>query len=88
MAQSAFSIMPPPFQAASEPDGSSRTPCPRCNAREVVLGTLTERFTYLRCAVCAEVWAIPERRRFVRVLQKGVPSAPLGTEKDNSDSGQ
>jgi hypothetical protein len=32
-----------------------------------MLGTRTDRFVYLRCAACAEVWAIPERRRFVRV---------------------
>ncbi len=80
--------MTTPLDAASSPDGSSRTPCPRCNAREVVLGTLTERFAYLRCAACAEVWAIPERRRFVRVVGKGAPSAPLGAESDSTDTGQ
>jgi len=37
-----------------------------------VLGTLTERFVYLRCGVCQEVWAIPERRRFPRAMEATV----------------
>jgi hypothetical protein len=47
-----------------------------------MLGTRTDRFVYLRCAACAQVWAIPERRRFdrVRVDQQGDGSETESTE--------
>ena len=79
--------MTTPIDAARAPDGSSRTACPRCSAREVVLGTLTDRFAYLRCAACAEVWAIPERRKFVRVHTKDAPPASIGAERNRTDRG-
>jgi hypothetical protein len=40
----------------------SRTPCPRCQQQDVMLGTWTERFVYLRCQACSHIWSIPERR--------------------------
>jgi hypothetical protein len=44
-----------------------------CAATDVTLGTLTERFVYLRCRACYEVWSIPERRTSVRrAVQKAV----------------
>jgi hypothetical protein len=53
--------------------GTSRTPCPLCAATDVMLGTLTGRFVYLRCRACYEVWSIPERRASVRrAVQKAV----------------
>lgn len=35
--------------------------------------TLTERFVYLRCSDCGEVWAIPERREFPRPRNPWMP---------------
>jgi len=50
----------------------SRTPCPVCAATEVMLGTQTDRFVYLRCRACSEVWSIPDRRRAgVRRMAQG-----------------
>ncbi len=43
-----------------------RQQCPKCDAEVVKAATLTERFVYLRCQDCGEVWAIPERREFPR----------------------
>jgi uncharacterized Zn finger protein len=36
--------------------------CPNCDSTQVTCATLTERFVYLRCEACGEVWSIPERR--------------------------
>jgi hypothetical protein len=33
---------------------------------QTTLGTETDRFVYLRCGACFEVWALPERRHFRR----------------------
>lgn len=64
---------------------SSRTPCPRCEARETVLGTLTERFVYLRCPACFDVWAIPERRRHRRQLAAAMPRAGSDVGSQSTD---
>lgn len=44
-----------------------RQQCPKCDAEVAKAATLTERFVYLRCQDCGEVWAIPERREFRRL---------------------
>ena len=44
----------------------ARQQCPKCDAEVVKAATLTERFVYLRCQDCGEVWAILERREFPR----------------------
>ena len=59
---------------------SSSTPCPQCQQREVVLGTLAGRFVYLRCSRCHHVWAIPERRELPRVTCAPQPQAGFITE--------
>ena len=46
----------------SHDDGSSRTPCPRCQAREATLRTRTERSVSLRCRLCGEEWTLQDRR--------------------------
>jgi phage FluMu protein Com len=62
------------------PQGVSRTPCPRCQALNTSLGTLTERFTYLRCGSCCEIWAIPERRLLRRLkVADGGSARPAGS---------
>jgi len=43
-------------------DGGPNQQCPNCDVTEVSFATLTERFVYLRCDRCGEVWSIPERR--------------------------
>ena len=45
-------------------DGLQR--CPKCADAPVKAATLTDRFVYLRCAACGEVWVIPERRQIRR----------------------
>lgn len=40
--------------------------CVKCGATEVKAATLAGTFVYLRCGVCAEVWAVRDRRRFPR----------------------
>ncbi len=40
--------------------------CPKCNEKAAKAATVTQRFVYLRCSLCAEVWVIPERREFER----------------------
>jgi hypothetical protein len=49
-----------------------------------MLGTRTDRFVYLRCAACAEVWAIPERRQYVRVR---VEQDARASEPDPNETG-
>lgn len=51
--------------AASLPQ-IERQQCPRCEATAAKAATLTDRFVYLRCSDCGEVWVIPERREFRR----------------------
>jgi hypothetical protein len=51
---------------SAENTATSRTRCPRCGEREVVLGTKTVFFVYLRCSLCFEFWSIPERRAHAR----------------------
>ncbi len=46
------------------PSGTQR--CPKCADGSVKAATLTERYVYLRCAACGEVWVIPERRQIRR----------------------
>lgn len=48
-----------------------RQQCPTCDAQVAKAATLTERFVYLRCQDCGEVWAIPERRAFPRPRSPG-----------------
>jgi len=55
---------------STENEAALRTPCPKCGQREVVLGTQTEYFVYLRCSVCFEVWSIPERRNPAHVRRR------------------
>ena len=62
---------------APTPDGSSRTPCPKCGKKEVVLGTQVEYFVYLRCCLCHEVWAIPERRKSRREAARRIQFSGL-----------
>jgi uncharacterized Zn finger protein len=45
---------------------SGHQQCPKCDTMSVKAATLTERFVYLRCEQCGEVWVIPERRQFPR----------------------
>jgi len=54
----------------TEDGRAPRTPCPKCGQREVVLGTKTEDFVYLRCSVCSEVWSFPERRNPLHVRRR------------------
>ena len=54
---------------SQEPEASAsraRTPCPRCGSHESVLGTETSWYVYLRCPICWEVWASPDRRLLAR----------------------
>jgi uncharacterized Zn finger protein len=62
---------------ATTPDDSSRTPCPKCGEKEVVLGTQVEYFVYLRCELCHEVWSIPERRKLRRDSARGIQLSRL-----------
>jgi ribosomal protein S27AE len=66
------------FSEGAQAPTSARTLCPRCHAGETVLGTETERYVYLRCGVCFEVWAIPERRQIPRT-RPGNPSVSENT---------
>lgn len=52
------------------PDGPQQ--CPKCAGASVKAATLTDRFVYLRCAACGEVWVIPERRQLRR---SGIPAS-------------
>jgi hypothetical protein len=63
----------------SRDDGSSRTPCPRCQAREATLLTRTERSVSLRCRLCGKEWTLPDRRAGDATGGRGAPSAQ--TEK-------
>ncbi|MCA1559481.1 MAG: hypothetical protein LC753_11225 [Acidobacteria bacterium] len=47
--------------------------CPQCQATDAKAATLTERFAYLRCGACGEVWCIPERRAFPRLKPLNPP---------------
>ena len=40
--------------------------CLTCGAADVKAATLAGAFVYLRCGACAEVWAVPERRKLPR----------------------
>jgi len=54
-------------------DGEREGPeeCSRCGSRNVVLGTQTTWYVYLRCSDCNEIWAFPDRRK--------VPRTPFNT---------
>lgn len=52
------------------PDDTQR--CPKCADASVKAATLTDRFVYLRCAACGEVWVIPERRQIRRTIVRAV----------------
>ena len=70
-------------EASASRDEGTRTPCPRCGARETVLGTETSWYVYLRCPACCEVWAFPERRVIRR--RGGAPTAdPRGSAAQDS----
>lgn len=62
--------------SGSREPANSRTPCPRCLALDTKLGTRAERFVYLRCGACFEVWALPERRAFQRASVEPFTSPP------------
>lgn len=63
--------------AVASDTGTSRTSCPRCHTPDATLGTRTDRFVYLRCRTCQEVWAIAERRGLARIkIDRTVPAAP------------
>jgi hypothetical protein len=49
-----------------------RQHCPKCDAQAAKAATLTERFVYLRCGACGEVWVIPERREIPRDARRPV----------------
>jgi hypothetical protein len=60
--------------------------CPNCDSTQIVCATLTDRFIYLRCEACGEVWSIPERRQTgprldmsVRAQAHTALDPPLGT---------
>ena len=55
-----------PVSEAPSPPHVARQQCPKCDAEVAKAATLTERFVYLRCQDCGEVWAILERREFPR----------------------
>ena len=57
------------------PSDPSHTACPKCGAAETRLGTLTERFVYLRCGSCHEIWSIEERRTYRRLPAEGTSPA-------------
>lgn len=63
-------IMVSPPDGTQVPDGPQR--CPKCAEVPVKAATLTDRFVYLRCATCGEVWVIPERRQLRR---SGIPAS-------------
>jgi hypothetical protein len=50
-----------------------RATCPACEGTRVGAASLADRFVYLRCADCGEVWSILERRTIPRTPV----SAPL-----------
>jgi hypothetical protein len=43
-----------------------RATCPVCAGTRVGAASLADRFVYLRCADCGEVWSIIERRSLPR----------------------
>ena len=42
--------------------------CPDCGGTHVRLATVADRFFYLRCDACEQVWSHPERRQMQRRL--------------------
>ena len=58
--------MNPSPNGTRPPDGTQQ--CPKCADASVKAATLTDRFVYLRCAACGEVWVIPERRQIRRAV--------------------
>ena len=69
---------------SSEPR-NALTPCPRCRALQTTLGTETDRFVYLRCGACYEVWALPERRHFRRETVKRAAPASVQPQTPRVD---
>ncbi len=62
-------------QLALSPDGA----CPKCTATSIKAATLTDRFVYLRCQTCGEVWSMPERRHARRQIIGARATAAGGT---------
>src|SRR5919109_5182234 len=54
---------PPPSRQTAEPPAPERVRCPACGATTVRRVLLMRDRVYLRCATCAKVWDIPNRRR-------------------------
>ena len=63
--------------ASEEPsrDSAPRATCPVCAGTRVGAASLADRFVYLRCADCGEVWSIVERRH--DPTHVGVVQSPL-----------
>ena len=62
----------PDEEGLQEP--APRAVCPVCGGTRVGAASLADRFVYLRCADCAEVWSIIERRSMPRAsLSYGRP---------------
>lgn len=51
--------------------------CPTCNQRRVAVATRTERFVYLRCLGCAEIWSEPRYQERTREDEPGSPASVL-----------
>ena len=60
-------MMPSP----SDQGGRPVTPCPNCQTASVTAVILARNFVYLRCAACAHVTVIEERRTAVRPEYQG-----------------
>jgi hypothetical protein len=52
--------------AEASQDIPPRATCPACDGTRVGAASLADRFVYLRCADCGEVWSILERRTIPR----------------------
>jgi hypothetical protein len=60
-------------QASASSLDERSTACPRCGSHDSVRGRETTWHVYLRCVVCYEIWALPDRRQFPR-RRLGVPA--------------
>jgi predicted Zn finger-like uncharacterized protein len=55
-----------PDRLESSRERPSPATCPACASTRVAAASLAERFVYLRCSDCGEVWSIAERRAIPR----------------------
>lgn len=69
--------------STGKPEGAQN--CPKCPAHSVKAATLTERFVYLRCGACGEVWSIPERRRTPRAQVSGGVAETVNEPPSNDE---